>query len=551
MSGFTYNIDLRVTGQRQLGTATSMVGALDDKVDGLKGAFTRAGSAQDNFIRRGNEGFAGMSNGLSTLAARLGAVAFGFKSIRNAADLESAETSLEFSTAGEGAENMAFLRQTADDLKISLRTSIPAFKQWMGSVRGTSLEGEQARKVFYGVSMASRVMGLGADESAGALFALGQMASKGKVSSEELTQQLGERLPGALALAERAMGLASGQLSKMMDNGELMSDIFLPKFAAQLEKEFASGVEGALGTANAKFAEMDNALFNLESTLGNSLMPTATRLITNFLIPAVNFLGQHMEILPVLGLAYAGVAVGTKAFAISQAMAATSGGVLTKVMGLLNLTMWANPVFLIVGGITALVGGIVVAYNASDKWRGRLFGLWGAIKQVGVVMYTWLIRPLEIVGKLMAAMVSFDLVGMKSAFNEAKGWMGEVKDSFANIGTEFNKGFEAGVKDFNEKKVPTALKPSDAIGSAFGGAAAGASDGAGAKVGSGSADSKIKSGLDGISGAGRPTTINVSIGALVQELNVKTQTMEMGIDKMVRDIERKLIQGINYAIQNQ
>src|SRR5690606_20127337 len=71
--------------------------------------------------------------------------------------------------------------------------------------------------------------------------ALEQMISKGKVTTEELRRQLGERLPGAFGIMANALGVTLPQLDKMLKKGEVLSKDALPKFAAALEKAY--GIE--------------------------------------------------------------------------------------------------------------------------------------------------------------------------------------------------------------------------------------------------------------------------------------------------------------------
>ncbi|MGK7894037.1 MAG: tape measure protein [Xenococcus sp. (in: cyanobacteria)] len=73
-------------------------------------------------------------------------------------------------------------------------------------------------------------------ESAGrATTALQQMAAKGVVSMEELRQQLSEALPGAFAIAAKAMGISEKRLIALVSSGQLVSSDFLPKLAKELQ----------------------------------------------------------------------------------------------------------------------------------------------------------------------------------------------------------------------------------------------------------------------------------------------------------------------------
>ena len=60
-----------------------------------------------------------------------------------------------------------------------------------------------------------------------ALRATSQVFSKGKVSAEELRQQLGERLPGAFTLFAASMGLVPADLDKALEQGKVTLQDFM------------------------------------------------------------------------------------------------------------------------------------------------------------------------------------------------------------------------------------------------------------------------------------------------------------------------------------
>src|SRR5690606_8668116 len=124
--------------------------------------------------------------------------------------------------------------------------------------------------VFESISKASAVMGLSADQSAGALLALQQMVSKGTVQAEELRGQLGERLPGAFQIAARAMGVTTAELGKMLEQGQVIADDFVPKFARQLEQELGGAAEKAATRLDAAVNRFDNAWERLKRNIGDS-----------------------------------------------------------------------------------------------------------------------------------------------------------------------------------------------------------------------------------------------------------------------------------------
>jgi lambda family phage tail tape measure protein len=164
---------------------------------------------------------------------------------------------------GVGAEKTAaeiqFLRDAADKYGLSFNEISISYARFAAATKGTTIEGEETRKTFLAISKASAVLGLSADESRRALVALQQMVSKGTVSAEELRGQLGEALPGAFQIAARAMGMTTQALGKMLEQGELVSDVLIPKLNRQLELEFAPAFEGASQNAAQSLNRLQSA----------------------------------------------------------------------------------------------------------------------------------------------------------------------------------------------------------------------------------------------------------------------------------------------------
>ncbi len=170
----------------------------------------------------------------------------------------------------QAGEEIDFVRQVANDLGIEFQTTIGAYKNLAAAAKGTQIEGRTTREVFLGISEAATVLGLRADETEGALLAISQMISKGKVSAEELRGQLGERLPGAFQIAADSMGVTTAELDKMLSTGKIVAEDFLPKFAAALRKNFSEDAKKHSDSAIAAFNRLSNAWFDLRVSIAES-----------------------------------------------------------------------------------------------------------------------------------------------------------------------------------------------------------------------------------------------------------------------------------------
>lgn len=190
---------------------------------------------------------------------------------------ERLSTSLKFATgsAAEAAREQKFLRDTVYTLGLELDSASVAYTKIAAAARGTAMEGENTRSLFVAVSKAAATLGLSAADADGALLALSQMMSKGTVSAEELRGQLGERIPGAMAIAARAMGVSSSKLGEMLEQGLLLSDDFLPKFAAEMEKTFGEGAD----TTQAAVNRMNSAMADFRMFAGGALASVADEIL--------------------------------------------------------------------------------------------------------------------------------------------------------------------------------------------------------------------------------------------------------------------------------
>jgi tape measure domain-containing protein len=176
-------------------------------------------------------------------------------------------------SAAEGAKNIAFVRQQVSAMGGDMRAGMQGFAQLGASAQGTRLEGEGTRQVFSAVSQAAVIYQMDPEEQGRAYTALSQMMDKSVVSAEELRGQLAESLPGAIAVAARAMGVSTQELGKMMEMGEVMAEDLLPRFAQQLSAETAGGVAGSAKTAQYAINKLNNEMLLLQEAYGQTSIP--------------------------------------------------------------------------------------------------------------------------------------------------------------------------------------------------------------------------------------------------------------------------------------
>lgn len=193
------------------------------------------------------------------------------------AALEQFRVTMEVATGSVAgaADQMDFIDDMARTLGTNLRTARDDFSKFAVSANLAGVEADTARGIFRSVSSAMTVMGRGAEDQRLAFLALEQMLSKNVVSSEELRRQLGERLPGAVNLMARAVGVSTQELNKMLKAGELISSEVLPAFAREVDAAFGPGLAASLERAPAALGRFRNELEFFMSTVADSGFMTA------------------------------------------------------------------------------------------------------------------------------------------------------------------------------------------------------------------------------------------------------------------------------------
>jgi len=191
--------------------------------------------------------------------------------------------------AEAGAEQIKYLRKEANRLGQDFVSISGAYKNFFAVGKGAGMQTSETQNIFTAILEASTVLGSSAQSTEGALLAVEQMISKGKVSMEELRRQLGNALPGAFQIASKAMGVTTAELEKLISKG-LDSQDFVKKFAEELKKNYSGDkLIGPVKSLRAEFARLKNAWFDLrvgflEGDTGKAfaeLIREITKLITS------------------------------------------------------------------------------------------------------------------------------------------------------------------------------------------------------------------------------------------------------------------------------
>ena len=178
-------------------------------------------------------------------------------------------------------KSQSFLKKTSKDLAIPQDVIVRQFTSLTASVKGAGLSVEDAQKAFTAIASGIRGTGGSLEDMKSAMRATAQVFSKGKVSAEELRQQLGERLPGAFTLFAESMGKTPAELDKALEQGKVTLDDFM-KFTTRLTTTYEGNAKKLALAPEAAGDRLKTEMSNLKDSLGDILIPIGAEFQATF-----------------------------------------------------------------------------------------------------------------------------------------------------------------------------------------------------------------------------------------------------------------------------
>lgn len=195
----------------------------------------------------------------------IAALSTGVLDVAKAFDRARQSISAVFGEANAAAE-FEFIRIQAERLGVSVTELATQYAKFSSAAKSLGLSQEIIRDNFLAVAEAGGKLSLASTEIEGALTAIQQIASKGRLSMEELRQQLGDRLPGAISIAAKGLGLTEARLFALVEQGKITSQMFLNTFPAALRASFGTDSNTRIETTTAILQRFKNGLAELTDT---------------------------------------------------------------------------------------------------------------------------------------------------------------------------------------------------------------------------------------------------------------------------------------------
>jgi tape measure domain-containing protein len=183
---------------------------------------------------------------------------------------------------GTYAKELLYVDGVQRAFGLDLEITRQGFARLYASMGPAGFDSGSIEKLFTGISAATAALQLTPDKAERVIYAFGQMASKGQIMSEELKGQLGDVLPGALAIFAKAAGMSVKEFNKAMEDGEFVGKRFREVFAQvsdQLMTRFGTGaqaagrsLQGLLNTVRGEFLRTLEALSPLADAAAKAVL---------------------------------------------------------------------------------------------------------------------------------------------------------------------------------------------------------------------------------------------------------------------------------------
>ena len=303
------------------------------------------------------------------------------------------------------------ITKAVETYNVPQEVAIKGMTRLSAAVLGAGGNIYNAAEAFLNTTVAIKGTAGSADDVKSAITAMVQIYSKGKVSAEELSGQLGERFPAAVTKFAKANDISTQALQKSLKDGTVGLDM-LSKFVTSLGKEYAPLAKKIAESNEEAGARSQIAMNKMRIAVGNSLKGVGAEFqiigaeLLTALVPAlksiaeiaatvfgglaaivkfvVNNFREFASVAAVAGGVMAGLAFPALAFkaalvawdlklVISQIGKFIVGlRFLTLAQIKANLAAWANPYVALAAGLTMAAIAAHRFATANDRLAAKL-----------------------------------------------------------------------------------------------------------------------------------------------------------------------------------
>lgn len=297
-------------------------------------------------------------------------------------------------SAEEVAASNKFILDIVDKYNVPLQSARDGFTKLYASMQPAGFGGNEIRDLFLGISQAAATFGMSAEKVDRVNYAFAQMASKGQVMSEELKGQLGDVLPGAMAIFAEAAGFegadAITKFSAALEDGAYKGKamkVLLTNVGIVMRKEFGPGAEGAARTFQGVINRMQNSM----KLLYEAFEPVAVGFLNSVVMPLTNGIKTITDGFNAFFQGVSAKTAGGQAFAAQlESLRPAFEGILNNVKQLLpslqlfgNALLSVSKLFILIAGNP--VTGFLLKVYANVLLLNTAFTLLGGRVLLGLI----------------------------------------------------------------------------------------------------------------------------------------------------------------------
>lgn len=399
---------------------------------GVESATKQVGDSLESLKKKGQVALTGITTALDTMTVKIlkGGIAYN-------GQIETYLTRLETLTGSAEEANAVLDRIKQDALKTPFDVS--SLTQAESLLLATGMGADNARADILALGDAISASGGGNEELQRMAVNLQQIKNVGKASALDIKQfaYAGIDIYGLLA---DSMGVTRKEASQMDVTYEMLSEA-LKKASSQGGKYYGA-MEKQSKTYNGAMSNLNESIEVLKGELARDLFNAIKKLIP-ILNKFVDWLGKNYKIIKA-------IAIPLLVF-FNTLMLLKSITLITTLVKGLWLAMTANPIFLIIAGITALVATIAYLWNNCEAFRNAITSILNFIgnivKTTGTAIrlaITGIISFIRVVpGKILGFFVS--LPG--KMFNIAKDIFNKFKSGLSQVWTTIKTWIQEKVVD--------------------------------------------------------------------------------------------------------
>lgn len=385
---------------------------------GVDSATSQVESSLESLKKKGQVALAGITTALDTMTVKILKSGIGYD-----AQIETYLTRLETLTGSAEEANAVLDRIKQDALKTPFDVS--SLTQAESLLLATGMGANNARADILALGDAVSASGGGNEELQRMAVNLQQIKNVGKASALDIKQfaYAGIDIYGLLA---DSMGVTRAEASKMDVTYEMLSEA-LQKASSKGGKYYGA-MEKQSKTYNGAMSNLSESINVLKGELAKDLFNAIKKLIP-ILNKFVDWLGKNYKIIKA-------IAIPLLVF-FNTLMLLKGITLITTLVKALWLAMTANPIFLIISGIMALVATIAYLWNNCEAFRNAITSILkfigNIVKTTGTAIRLGITGIISFIKVVPGKILGFFLSLPGKMFNKAKEIFNKFKNGLSQV----------------------------------------------------------------------------------------------------------------------